>query len=427
MMRYPQTLFLSCLMLFSAAPNASQLSEDLFARHRTSVFQIRLMDESTHQRAALGSGFCVGSAGFVATNYHVISDSVYEKSRYRIVAIDDANDEHNMQLRAVDVIHDLAVLQLQDAEMALPCTALSLVTRQLPQGEAVFSLGNPLDIGMMVVEGQYNGLVKQARFDQMIFSGNINPGMSGGPSIDRYSELVGVNVASSGDGIGYLVPAKFLERLLDELPAQQQRNLVEVVGEQLLADQDRFYSALLARKWKMQDFFDLTVPDAIDSTIKCWGDSNDEKRRRYESSRIECSGSNDIYILNNKFTGSIEYIYGWIESLDLNRFQLYSQVENTNSFGSYHFADMDASWTKDEVTPFSCKTSFVASGGGTWRLVYCVRGYRDFPGLYDAGLLMVSVDRNDRNLSAEITATGISKDNAKKLTEQFIRSVTWKN
>lgn len=422
---FQKVLALSGVLLFSVIALGSELSEKLFAEHRGSVFQIRLMDVSTNQRAALGSGFCVGPESFMATNYHVISDSVYEKNRYRIVAIDDTNREHVMALRAVDVIHDLALLQLESVEDRLPCKALSLASRQLPQGEAVLSLGNPLDIGMMVVEGQHNGLVKDARFDKMIFSGNINAGMSGGPAIDRNGQLVGVNVASSGNGIGYLVPAKFLGALLEDLLLQQQRDLVAVVGEQLLAEQERFYSILLPREWKTQDFFDLTVPDAIDSTIKCWGESDDQKDRRYEASRIQCSGDDNIYILADKYTASLEYNYGWIESLDLNRFQLYSQVEDINSFGSYSFADVDAGWTKDEVTSFSCKTSFVESGGGTWRLVYCVRGYRDFPGLYDTGLLMVSVDHNDRNLSAEITATGISKGNAMKLTEKFIRSVTW--
>lgn len=414
------------LWLSPAFVAASELSEKLFAEHRSGVFQIRLIEVSTNQRAALGSGFCVGAAGLMATNYHVISESVYEKSRYRIVAIDDNNSEHVMQLQAVDVIHDLAVLALKNPTDQLPCEPLALATRRLSQGEAVFSLGNPLDLGMMVVEGQYNGLVKDARFDQMIFSGDINAGMSGGPAIDRHGELVGVNVASSGDGIGYLVPSRFLRQLLDDLPAQREQHLVDVVGKQLFAEQERFYSTILPREWKTQDFFDLGVPDAIDSSIKCWGESHDAKDRRYEESRINCSGNDSIYILHNKYTASIEYGYSWIESLDLNRFQLYSQVEDINGFGSYSFSYLDDSWSKDEVTPFACKTSFVDSGGGTWRLVYCTRAYRNFPELYDTGLLMVSVDRNDRNLSAELAATGISKVNAKKLTEQFIRSVTWK-
>lgn len=413
------------IWVLSGFAAASEQSEALFAQHRSSVFQIRLLDESTNQRAALGSGFCVGDIGLVATNYHVISDSVYHDS-YRIVSIDDNNGEHVMALRAVDVIHDLALLELKNSSDHLPCTPLAISTRRLPQGEAVFSLGNPLDIGMMVVEGQYNGLVKDARFDQMIFSGNINAGMSGGPAISKQGELVGVNVASSGDGIGYLVPAKFLHQLLDELPLQRVRKLVDVVGEQLLAEQERFYSVVLPRTWKTQDFFDLTVPDAIDNTIKCWGESDDKKDRRYEESRINCSGNDSIYVLGGKYTGTIEYGYSWIESIDLNRFQLYSQVEDINAFGSYSFSYLDESWTKDEVTAFACKTSFVESGGGQWRLIYCTRGYRNFPGLYDMGLLMVSVDRNDRNLSAEITATGISRGNAKKLTDTFIRSVTWK-
>lgn len=423
-MKTAGAIVVACAWLLSSLAIASERSEALFAAHRSSVFQIRLLDESTNQRAALGSGFCIGT-GLVATNYHVISESVYHDT-YRIVSIDDNNGEHVMALRAVDVIHDLALLELKNPSDVLPCTPLSIATSQLPQGGAVFSLGNPLDIGMMVVEGQYNGLVKDARFDQMIFSGNINSGMSGGPAINTSGELVGVNVASSGNGIGYLVPAKFLRRLLEDLPIQRERHLVEVVGEQLMAEQERFYSQILPRTWKTQTFVDLTVPDAIDNSIKCWGESNDKKDRRYEESRINCSGNDSIYILGGKYTASIEYNYGWFESKDLNRFQLYSQVEEYNDFGSYSFSDLDESWTRDEVTPFACKTSFVESGGGLWRLIYCTRAYRNFPGLYDMGLLMVSVDRNDRNLSAEITATGISKANAKHLTDTFIRSVTWK-
>ena len=100
------------------------------------------------------------------------------------------------------------------------------------------------------------------------------------PALDRRGQLVGVNVATSGGGIGYLVPAHFLQALLADLPTQESRKPVEVVGEQLLAEQERFYAQLLAQPWKTEAFFDLQMPDAIHHTIKCWGESNDEKNRR---------------------------------------------------------------------------------------------------------------------------------------------------
>jgi serine protease Do len=149
-------LFASLLVLFAlSAAQASEVSEALFAKHRTSVFQIRLIDSSANQKKSLGSGFKVGEAGLVATNYHVISDSVYEKDRYRIEAVDDKNVHHTMTLRAVDVVHDLALLAFDKPQPEVPSLAINV--QDMLQGESVFSLGNPHDIGMMIVAGNTTG------------------------------------------------------------------------------------------------------------------------------------------------------------------------------------------------------------------------------------------------------------------------------
>ena len=419
-------LFASLLVLFAlSAAQASEVSEALFAKHRTSVFQIRLIDSSANQKKSLGSGFKVGEAGLVATNYHVISDSVYEKDRYRIEAVDDKNVHHTMTLRAVDVVHDLALLAFDKPQPEVPSLAINV--QDMLQGESVFSLGNPHDIGMMIVAGEYNGLVKDSRYKRMIFSGNINSGMSGGPAINQNGEVVGINVASRGNGIGYLVPARHLSQLLEEFPQQAEQKLSDVAGKQLLADQEKFYSAVTASNWDMQDFADLTLPKELHTSIKCWGDSDEVKKRRYDASSMQCSNNSDyLFILGGRYTGFIEYRYKWSKQLDLNRFQLYSLVQDNNTFESYAFDEYEESWNKDEVTPYSCKTSFIESGGGRWRTVYCVRAYKIFPGLFDVGLLMTSVDHNDRNLSIEMTVAGISETSASQLTEKFIRGVTWK-
>ena len=424
-MKIQKNLLLGLLILLAIPVQASELSETLFANNRVSVFQIWLIDTRTSQRSALGSGFRVGPDGIVATNYHVVSDAVYEKTAYRIEAVDDHKTHFLMKLVAVDVIHDLALLVFNSESG--PYLPLPITLRKLSQGEAVFSLGNPLDLGMMVVEGQYNGLVNDARFEQMIFSGNINSGMSGGPAIDRNGDLVGINVASSGDGIGYLVHAKFLHELLLDLPAQQSRNLVEVVGKQLLAEQEKFFAPLISQPWTTQDFFELTVPDKLHISVKCWGESSEEKDRRYDDSTMRCDHDDTIYVRDGRRLGALEYSYMWTQALDLNRTQLYSAVEDTNDFGSQSFSRLDRGWTKDEVTEFACNTAFVNNDSGRWRLVHCVRAYKQFSGLFDVGLLMTSVDHNDKNISAEIAASGISHDNARRLVEKFVRSVSWKN
>lgn len=419
--------FLACL-LFPPA-QASDTSEALFAAHRISVFQIRLVDSGSNEKKAIGSGFRVGPDGIVATNYHVISDSVYEKDHYRIEAVDDKNVTHRMTLRAIDIVHDLALLEFTpDDKVPVPrYPALAINTGDMLQGEYVFSLGNPHDIGMMIVAGEYNGPVKDSRYQRMIFSGNINGGMSGGPAINQHGEIVGINVASSGNGIGYLVPAKYLAQLLVDYPQQAQQKLSDVAGKQLLADQQDFYAPVVASSWPLQDFADLSVPKEIHSSIKCWGKSTDTKNRRYDSTSLSCSNSSDyLFILGGKYLGFIEYKYRWARQLKLNRFQLYSLAEDKNEFSSYSFDDDEESWTKDDVTPYTCKTSFLDAGGGKWRAVHCIRSYKIFPGLFDVGIILVSVDHNDKLFGLEMTATGISQENASQLTEKFIRSMVWK-
>ena len=68
------------------------------------------------------------------------------------------------------------------------------VTREMPffeisdttptKGEELFSLGNPHDLGMIVVPGTYNGLKKESFNDRIHFTGSVNSGMSGGPVVN---------------------------------------------------------------------------------------------------------------------------------------------------------------------------------------------------------------------------------------------------
>lgn len=119
-------------------------------------------------------------------------------------------------LVAIDVVHDLVVLRTEPAPsdtVAQPWPALSLRETPLAQGEKIFLLGNPLELRFLISEGNNNGLVESRIYDQLLLSGALNSGMSGGPTIDEAGRVVGVYVATrrGADLISFLVPARYAQ------------------------------------------------------------------------------------------------------------------------------------------------------------------------------------------------------------------------
>ena len=80
----------------------------------------------------------------------------------------------------------------------------------------MYSLGNPLDVGFAVIEGNYNGLVERSFYPQIFFAGSLSGGMSGGPALDQEGRVIGVNVARRVDGeqVSFLVPGPLASALL---------------------------------------------------------------------------------------------------------------------------------------------------------------------------------------------------------------------
>ena len=100
----------------------------------------------------------------------------------------------------------------------MPALQLRPQGEPLEQGERIYSLGNPLDVGFAITEGNYNGLVQRSFYPRIFFGGALNPGMSGGPALDARGRVIGVNVAKRLDAeqVSFLVPAEFARALLDK-------------------------------------------------------------------------------------------------------------------------------------------------------------------------------------------------------------------
>ena len=180
----------------------------LFSSYKPSIYQVRTINTATGQKTSIGSGFVIGDGKMIATNYHVIADAV-NKEKHDIEYISTDDREGKLRLLAVDVVHDLAIVAA-DHELGKAFKLGGIPE----QGEALYALGNPGDLGFIIVDGINNGILQKSARSRILFSGAINSGMSGGPTVNKSGEVIGINVESQGNDIGFLVPASHLADLL---------------------------------------------------------------------------------------------------------------------------------------------------------------------------------------------------------------------
>lgn len=409
-----------CILLWNTAALAGTgRAEELFARSAAAVVQIRVIDQASGDKSSIGSGFQVGKDGLFATNFHVVSEFAHKPQRYHLEYLGRDGLAIPLELVDIDVIHDLALLQ---APAALPVT-LPLADVALAQGERVYSMGNPLDLAMTIIEGTYNGYVSAARYRKILFSASLNPGMSGGPALNDAGELVGVNVAHGGEQISFLVPVEYLRALLARRgdARWQALSVHERIARALLDNQDEYFGELLAAPWASQQFGEFRVPGQVSPTLKCWGGSSDEESYRFEHVQQQCSSQDSIFIEDSFETGTLQYTFNFFSSEELNRVQFYGLL-------AAHYQHDQALNANDseQVGNFGCREEFVRGNGLDWRISFCARRYQQYAGLFDVSVVMASRELLGRGLVVNLAIDGVSEARALVFLRRFVEAIEWK-
>lgn len=433
------------LLAFLSAPSLSWASAtSLFSELKQTVFQIRVIDIASGDKFTIGSGFQISEYGHIATNFHVVSPYVHDPDKYRLEFVrtaqsTNANPEEVIQpaqLLTFDVIHDLALLTINKTDNSHH-DFLALSEQPLNKGDRIYSMGNPHDLGMTIIEGNYNGLLQASRYQKILFSGSLNPGMSGGPAINTQGEVIGINVSTQGSEISYLVPVSYLQALIEETdtleistsPSQTPKNAKDRYKQRihnaLMNDQHIFYSELLKQAFKTDKLGDVKVANKISSSLKCWGHSTDNADEetavaKYQGAHQHCITEDEIYLSGDLNLGQFYYDFEWITSDDLNPFQFYTVVEERFSHGN-----LNTTYQEQHVTEFQCADNIIALAEHSWKISTCFRAYKDFPDLYDSQLVMASIDGQQQALVAKIGAAAITRDNATLLFKRFMESISW--
>ncbi len=410
------------LLTITATESIAQANtaSSLFERGKQAVYQIRVIDVASGDKYSIGSGFQISADGYVGTNFHVVSAFVHEPEKYRLEYIRHDGEVHPVTLLLTDVVHDLALLKIEQPAD----TYLDLASAELGKGDRIYSMGNPHDLGMTIIEGTYNGLVENSRYRKILFSGSLNAGMSGGPALDASGKVMGINVSKGGEQISFLVPVAHLRALL----AENATGVVvadhrERISDALIADQNTFYQTLLRERPAVKTMGALLIPEKLAESLRCWGHSVDDedKDKKYTAAHQHCRAEDNIYVSQNLYIGDFEYDFELINTSELNRFQFYTLLQEQFSHKAF-----TNTGDKEQVANFVCEDDLVRLNGHRWKVSSCMRAYKKYTGLFDASMTMVSMDFTDRAAVVTVAASGISAENAVAVFRYIAETVTWK-
>jgi len=409
------------LLILSSLSYATEQAEEIFKKLAPSLYQIRLIDNASGEKSSIGSGFQITADGLIATNYHVISGFARHPQKYKIEFLDHQGNKGSLSLQSVDVINDLALIK-RTTENDMP---FFTITESVPiKGEELYSLGNPHDLGMIVVPGTYNGLKKESFNDKIHFTGSVNSGMSGGPVVNKDTHVVGVNVATSGNQIGFLVPHDKLVSLFKAYQTSPPKSIKLQMAEQLAFNQDKLISTILNSDWQLKPLGKALIPTIDVPFLRCWGESNADKKDALILAAVaNCSLDENTYISSNFFTGFLEMEFRYMQAKELSDTKFYSLYEqHIKRAGPANKA------SKDDVTEYQCHHDIVTpkTDGLKRKSIFCTRAYKDFPKLFDVLYLGASLDKNNQALVSHFTIAGVKQDSAMGFTQKFMESVSWK-
>ena len=197
--------------------------QDIYTDNIQSVVSISC---SGYGSASTGTGVVLSSDGFIVTNAHVVDNS-------HIITVQLTDDRtYQAEVIGCDEVSDLAVLYIGASDLT---PAQFGDSSSLRVGDTVVAIGDPLGSEF---RGTYtNGIVSAINRDVDVdgrtmtliqTNAALNSGNSGGPLINCYGQVIGINTMKIGtftdtagvEGLGFAIPSATVKEIVDQLVAQ---------------------------------------------------------------------------------------------------------------------------------------------------------------------------------------------------------------
>ena len=221
--------------------------QDIYTRNISSVVSISC---EGYGAASTGTGVILSQDGYIVTNAHVVDGG----GSVTVRLTDDR--VFSAEIVGHDEISDLAVLYIQ-------CQGLTPAqfgdSASLRVGDTVVAIGDPLGVEF---RGTYtNGIVSAINRDvdmdgrtMTLIQTNaaLNSGNSGGPLINCYGQVVGINTMKIGaftdkagvEGLGFAIPSATVKEIVDQLVVQgyvSGRPTLGILGDSLSTFYQHYY------------------------------------------------------------------------------------------------------------------------------------------------------------------------------------------
>ena len=184
---------------------------------------VQIGEAGDYTRMSVGTGVIFTADGYIITNYHVL-----EGGTKCTVAL-DTGVTYDAKYVAGDEENDLAVLKIQGTDLPAATFADS---NDLVVGDTVYAIGNPLGVELRgtLTDGIVSAINRDVEVGDRTMTliqtnAALNSGNSGGPLINRYGQVVGINVvkmvgsyqSSNVEGLGFAIPSASMERIITDL------------------------------------------------------------------------------------------------------------------------------------------------------------------------------------------------------------------
>ena len=211
------------LSLTSSADRPALTPQEIYDRVTPSA--VTVLGRQTGSYGSVGTGVIFSSDGYILTNCHVIagcrSCSVLITGSYGVDA------EYDARVVGYDVEMDLAVLKVEGQD--LPAAEFG-ISDDLRVGDPAYAIGNPLGIELRntMTSGSISAINRDVDVDGVTMTliqtdAALNSGNSGGPLINQYGQVIGINTIKmmseydTIEGLGFAIPSSLALRWVNEL------------------------------------------------------------------------------------------------------------------------------------------------------------------------------------------------------------------
>ena len=193
-------------------------AQEIYQRVNPSVVTVLAQLDGS---VSVGTGVIFRSDGYILTNHHVLAGG-----RDCSITL-DTGQSYEAQYVAGDERNDLAVLKVELT--GLPAATFG-DSDQLAVGDRVYAIGNPLGVELRgtLTDGIVSAINRDVWVDGRTMTliqtnAALNSGNSGGPLINAYGQVVGINTIkmsssySNIEGLGFAIPSASIRRLVNDL------------------------------------------------------------------------------------------------------------------------------------------------------------------------------------------------------------------